>query len=443
MRILILGGGTVGSSVAKALSGDHDVTIVDINKELTDRLDEDIDARILCGSASQSSVLFQAGATTADICLALTGNDEVNIVGASMAHAMGTRRTAARIYAKVFRDLSTFDYQDHFGIDRMLSIEHLTAMELARRIREPGAMLIEHFACGELEMQEVVITRPGPATGVALSELHLPSAVRIGTIARDDKTTIATAADKIEPGDRITILGDRKAVEDVKKTFQTQSRIKRNVVIGGGGEIALHLAQILITRNYNVRIIEEDRDRCEFLSRRLTGASVLCGDASEKNLLAEEHIGESDIFVGCLGDDENNIMACVEAGELGTKTLLAVISRPDYAEIVGRFGISEAVSPQALFCRQVEGLLHTGPVLFRNPHLLAGNIDVVELEVQKDAAITQVPLKEANLPKQAILAAVIRDNTILIPDAAFVAREGDNVIALVNNPSLDELAKQF
>ena len=157
MRIVVLGAGTVGGSIASLLClHRHSVTVVDSVSEHVRHINETLDVRSLIGSASQSSVLFQADVGSADLCLAVTGDDEANIVAASMAKAMGAKRAIARVYAPVFRDLSTFDYQRHFGIDRLLSLEHLTALELARSIRHPGSVAVENLARGELEVHEVV-----------------------------------------------------------------------------------------------------------------------------------------------------------------------------------------------------------------------------------------------------------------------------------------------
>ena len=176
MRIVVLGAGTVGGSIASLLClHRHSVTIVDADMENIRRINETIDVRGLTGSASQSSVLFQAGVGSADLCLAVTGNDEVNIVAASMSKAMGAKRAVARVYAPVFRDLSTFDYQRHFGVDRLLSLEHLTALELARGIRHPGSLAVENLARGDLEVHEVVVTEEKKGVGTPLKQLHLPA----------------------------------------------------------------------------------------------------------------------------------------------------------------------------------------------------------------------------------------------------------------------------
>ncbi len=444
MQVLILGGGKTGASIAKMLCSQHSVTLVDSNPEVARRLDSDLDIRTVIGSASQSSILFQAGAMTADICFALTGNDEVNLVGASLARAMGTRRVAARVYSQIFRDLSTFDYRHHFGIDRLLSIENLTAMELACVIREPGAMLIEHFANGEIEMQDVLIMKNSDLLGVELGKLKMSPDVRVGTINRGGRISIASAQDTIEIGDRITLFGIRSAVETMKRNLLVPSLVKQRVVIAGGGEIGYHLAQLLEERNYNVTIIEADRIRCDFLADQLKKTTtVIFGDASQKQVLAEENIGDADIFVACIGDDENNIMSCVEANELGAKNLLAVINRPDYAEVIDKLGISQAISPQTVLARQIDGFLHEGSLVFRNPNLIGGDVDIIELEVPKNSQMAGLALSECGLPHNILLLAFIRGNTAFMPKADTVIENGDTIIAAVKTENISALVEKF
>jgi len=203
MIIVVLGAGTVGTSIANTLCRHgHSVTVVDQDPEQTRRVNDELDVRVVTGSASQSSVLFQTDVFGADLCLAVTGCDEVNLIGASMAKGMGARRAVARVYAPVFRDLSTFDYQSHFKIDRLVSIEHLSAMELARAIRHPGAVAVENFARGELEMQEIEVTAATAALEKPLKELKLPAGVRIGSIYRAGKLKIAGAEDRVQRGNR-------------------------------------------------------------------------------------------------------------------------------------------------------------------------------------------------------------------------------------------------
>jgi trk system potassium uptake protein TrkA len=444
MRIVVLGAGTVGTSIANVLcQNGHNVTLVDNDPAKVRRANAELDVRALTGSASQSSVLFQAEVLGADLCLAVTGDDEANIVAASMAKAMGARRTVARVYAPIFRDLSTFDYQRHFNIDRLLSIEHLSAMELAREIRHPGAVAVENFARGELEMQELAVQEATSAVGVPLKELKLPSGVRIGSIFRNGRMTIAGADDRVAVGDRITLIGARDDIDDVRDLFQKQAPPKQGVVIAGGGETGYHVARVLETGRFAVLLIEMSRDRCEFLAAHLKHTTVVCSDAQRRATLEEERVGSADVFVACTGDDEDNIMACVEARELGAKTIMSIVSRPDYAYVVGKLGIDHAVSPRHVVAREVLGFLNTGSVISRAPLTEGGPIDIMEIEVLQGVPATEHVLAKLDLPPQSLIGAIIRENYVMVPGGDDRMMPGDTVVALVEKSAVDGLLKMF
>ena len=439
-----MGTGTVGTSIAEMLCQNrHSVTVVDHDPAVTQRANEELDVRVVNGSAAQSSVLFQAGVAGADLCLAVTGSDEGNMIAASMAKAMGARRSVARVYAPVFRDLSTFDYQRHFQIDRLLSLEHLSAMELARAIRHPGSITVENFARGELEMQEVAITHETAATGVPLKDVEFPKGVRIGSISRQGKLSIARAEDEITLGDRISLIGRRDAIDEVKQLFDIEPPQKLGVVIAGGGETGYHLARVLEGHRCAVVLMETDRERCEFLATHLKHTTVVNADAQRRATLEEERVGSADVFVASTGDDEDNIMACVEAKELGAGTILAIVGRPDYANVVGKLGIDKAISPREVVAKQVLGYLNTGPVISKTPLSTGGGIDVVEIEVVADAPATEHVLANIDFPSQCIIAAVIHENYVKVPGAADRLIPGDTVVALVQDAMLEDTVKLF
>lgn len=443
MRIVVLGAGTIGISIADLLcKHGHSITVVDTDADTVRRLNRDLDVRALTGSASQSSVLFQAGVLDADLCLAVTGVDEVNMVAASMAKAMGARRTIARVYASVFRDLSTFDYQRHFQIDRMLSLEHLSATVFAQAIRNPGAPIVEHFARGEIEVRQIRITDNTNRLGQPLAELEMPRGVRIGSISRDQKTWIAGAKDTIEMGDDITLIGRRSDIDDVRSEFRKRDDSRKGIVIAGGGETGYHLARSLDDRHWAVTLMETNEDRCNVLAKNLRHVTVLQADATVRTVLEEERVGTADYFVACTGDDENNIVTGVEAAELGAKSIMVVIERPDYANVVSKLGIDVAVSPRNVMARQVLGYLHTGPVISRSAIGKSG-ISVFEIEVSEGVPATEHVLANLPLPAQCIIAAVMRENYVHVPGADDRLQSGDTVVALVADDIADQMVAQF
>ncbi|NQT41355.1 MAG: Trk system potassium transporter TrkA [Planctomycetes bacterium] len=444
MQVVILGAGTVGTSIADELCHHgHSVAVVDHDPEVIRRANDELDVRAITGSAAQSSVLFQTGILGADLCLAVTGSDEVNMIAASMAKAMGARRSVARVYAPVFRDLSTFDYQRHFQIDRLMSLEHLSAMELARGIRNPGSIAVENFARGELEMQEVAVEEKAPVLDLPLKDMQLPPGVRVGSICHEDAMSIATAEDRVVAGDRLTLIGTREDIDDVKERFGSGSPAKQGVVIGGGGETGYHLARALEGRRFAVVLMERDRQRCEFLATHLKHTTVVHSDSRRRANLEEERVGSADVFVACAGDDENNIMACVEAKELGAGRTASIISRPDYANVMEKLGIDHTVSPRKVVAQQVLGFLNSGALISRAPLSSGATIEILEIEVLPGAPATEHVLAGLSLPPQCLIGAVIHENFVRVPGADDRLCPGDTVVALVEKSAIDATLKMF
>lgn len=443
MRVITLGGGTVGTWIADLLCRyRHDVTVVDTDAENVRRINNDLDVRAIQGSAAQSSVLFQAGAMGCDICLAVTGVDEVNIVAASMAKAMGVRRSVARVYAPVFRDVSTFDYQRHFGIDRLLSLEHLTAMELARSIRNPESITLEHFARGQLEVADFEITRQSNSLDKPLKQLALSPNVRLGTIKRRGKTWIPSANDELHRGDWISLIGRPEEVEALKKEFAKQAQKHQFVVIAGGGETGYHLAKALDAQRQRVLLLESDASRCDYLASHLERATVVCADATRKTTLEEERVGGCDYFVACIGNDENNIMSGIEAKSLGAKQVMAIVGRPDYAEIVGKLGIDMAVSERDAMARQILGLMTEGSVLSQL-QLPSSDIFVLELDVAENSVVTQSTLLDVQFPEGVLVAAVLQDDYVRVPTASDCLVTGNTALVLTPQAGIDRVVQAF
>lgn len=443
MNIVILGAGTVGSSIAEQLcSSHHSVTVVDRDAEKVRSINDKYDVRAITGSASQSSVLFQAGMVAADLCLAVTGVDEVNIVAASMARKMGARRSVARVYGPVFRDLSTFDYQEHFGIDRLISLEHLTAMELARCIRNPGSVVVEQFARGGLEVQELIIGQPGKVTQGPIHSIEFPPNVRLGAIQRANRMWIASANDQLEVGDRVTVFSGPEHAVAICSLFKIEKAPPKRVVIAGGGETGLHLARMLEREAFKVMLIENDRERCQVLAGLLENTDVINDDATVREVLEEERVETADFFVASTGDDESNMMLSVGAKDIGASKVLAVIGRPDYGRIVDRIGIDVAVSERDAMSKQISAFLNEGNLLSR-AKLPGGLISVLEVEVGEGSAATKGSLAEIGLPDRCVVAALIRQDSVLVPGANDRIDSSDVAILIVEEDVIDAAVSFF
>lgn len=445
MRVLTLGAGTVGRWVADMLCRRrHSVTVVDIDPDNVQRINSELDVRAIIGSASRSTVLFQADVCAADMCLAVTGDDEVNIVAASMAKALGARRSIARVYAPAFRDLSTFDYQRHFNIDSLLSLEQLSAFELARAIRNPDAIPLEHFARGQLEVYELEVHPKSPGANHKLRDLKIPGSVRIGSITRGNRMWIASGEDELHGGDRVSLIGSPEAVAKTRPLFLfgSESRAKQRVMIAGGGETGYHLADSLSRRDYRIVLLERDPDHCDRLAKLLPDVTVVHANANRRSVLEDEGAGTVDYFVSCTGNDESNIMAGVEARELGAARVLCVVGRPDYANVVGKLGIDRAVSERDVAARQILGFLNEGAIISQS-RLPNGTIGIYELEVVAGARVTGASLAELPLAGRCLIGAIERDGFVRVPQADDRLKAGDVVVALIDQTSSQDSLSLF
>jgi trk system potassium uptake protein TrkA len=442
MHVVILGAGTVGTSIAEMMcANSHNVVVLDASQDALVDVEEKLDVQTIRGSACEAITLFQAGVQIADLCLAVTNRDEVNLVGGSLAKAMGARRSVSRVYDPAYRDISTFDYQRHFGIDRLMSLEHLTALELAKGIRAPGVFAVENFARGGIQVREVQVEERPRAAGQKLKELGLPPEVRIGLISNEAGTRIPGADDMLQAGDRIALIGKDEDLIDIKKWFEKRTPPALSITIAGGGEIGFHLARALQKSRFRVQLMESAFDRCQYLSERLPRTTVLNADATRRGEMEEARVGQADVFVAAMGRDEDNIVCGVEARALGADRILSVVRRPDYANVLEKLGIDVAVSPREVLAREVLGMVDAGPVLARS-EIATGEAFVWEVEVEEGAPITASPLRMLQL-QGCLIAAIIRDQHVTVAGGDDQLRAGDTVVVLLPRDAEAQTLKWF
>ncbi|MCA8989968.1 MAG: Trk system potassium transporter TrkA, partial [Planctomycetaceae bacterium] len=329
MNVLILGAGTVGTSIAALLcKNQHNVRLVDSSAEALENAGDDLDVQMIHGSGCNAATLFQADVLNTDICLAVTSDDETNLVGASLCRAMGAKRSIARIFEPSYLDFSTFDYARHFGVDNLLSLERLTGLELAKAIRANGLFTLENFARGGIEIQEVELQAGSKVIGVPLREIKMPAVVRIGLVTSGKRSFLPHADDAFSEGDRITLVGERDALRSVVKLFQIKTPPQQDVIIAGGGKVGYYLAKSLESERYRVTIMEMDEERCHYLAKHLPDCTILHANATSQAEMREARVGNADVFVASTGRDEDNIICGVEARELGTTRIMCVVRRP-------------------------------------------------------------------------------------------------------------------
>lgn len=443
MYVTIIGGGTVGTSIAENLVGrDVNVTLVDSDPAALALVEEKLDVQVVQGNGTNAACLFRAAAPTADLFLALTSRDEVNLCSASVAKAMGSRRVVARVFDPSYQDASTFDYLSHYGIDRLFSLERLTALEIAKSLHAPGMYAVENFARGGVQVQEVEVDAYSELAGKPLKEAGLPPGVLCGLVLREgERSFIPGADDAVHPGDHVTLVGQLAAIDGVRNRFEKRSRSRQFVMIGGGGDVGYQLAAQLQKARFQVTILEADEDRCRYLASKLGECTVLQADATRRIDLEEARIASADAFVAATGSDENNLICSVEAKQLGARRTLCVVRRPDYGNVLNRLGVDGAFSPREVMAREVTGLLMTSPVIGRSEVGDGGGL-VVEVEVLSGAPAAGRAIREANLPK-CLVAAMIDRECVRTPGPDDVFRPGQTAVMLVQTDNYDAMIDCF
>ncbi len=435
MKIIIVGAGEVGRHLAISLSREaHSIVVIESSDQMANELAEQLDANVIHGSGTSVNTLLEAGIGECDLFLALTSDNEINVMACSMAKKLDATKVIARVHPSLQREEWLFDYKNHFGIDHIFSSERLSAIELAKFVRNPDSLTVEEVARGRIELQQVRVHEKSDAVGVALKDLKVPERTRVAAITRMGVHFVPTAEDVLEVGDLVTIFGEPRRLKKLAERIQyTRSEHKETrVVIFGGGEYGFSLAQMLESWGCRVRIFEKDPMIAQSLIDRLSNTTVINTDATLLAELEEEDVGDADFFVATTESDEDNVMTCLQAHNLGAKNCLTIIHRADYAQAIsssGRhFGVLAAVSPKNATRRELERFITSD--WFHVVRKL-GQLEVIEATVNKASIVASKMVGEVEWPEGCVLVAKMRGFHGDVPKADDVLDAGDTVYAMV------------
>ncbi len=436
MNIIIVGAGSIGLHMARTLAEqEHSICLIEREEKLAADLNEQLDARVIQGNGASVEILEEAGIAKCDVLFALTSHDQANLVCTSLAKSLGARRTIARTSLALQREQWLYDYASQFRADYLFSPARLAAVELAKSIRNPDCLLVEEIARGRIELQQIRLEPGSPALAIPLRDLGLPARVRIGAILRRGKLLIPHADDTLEAGDLLTIYGHpRRLAEGLRKLHTAAAGDEElNVIIFGGGDYGFALAQALEGGNFRTRILEKDRRTCEALGQQLQHCTIINVDATSLHELKEERAGEVDFFVAATTDDEDNVMACLQARDLGAKACLTLIHRADYASAIQRsraqLGILDAVSPRVAVARDLSRFVtQDEAVVLRT---LAGDIEILSAPVAADSPAAGRTLAAVEWPAAMGVLALQRGNQTSVPAAEDIVEAGDTLLAIV------------
>jgi len=448
MKIVIVGAGEVGTHLSETLSiADHDVTVIERDDALAQVLRDTVDVRVVRGNGASASTLLKSGVNKCDFFLAMTSSDETNLVSASLAKAVGAKKTFARVHDTTYRDNSLVNHQRHFGIDHLVNPEALAAVELAKRIRNPGRVAVEDFGRGQIEVKSIEIQPGAKIVDTPLSELKLPGNIRIGLVYRDGRNIVANAQTTLRVGDHVAVFGHPNALFETNALFDPSSKgsDKISVTILSGSEIAISLARLLSNPRFKIRIIEKEIKICEGLAERLPSVTMIHGDGTSLRLLEEEEIGESDFFVACRKDDEDNIMTCLQAFKLGAKHTMLAINRADYIEVLEKLGdnlgVELAVSPRIAATNEVLRYIGKKPFIELEDEIRGDgdNNVIVELDIAHSSHVAGKRIREVAWPKECVIVGHEHNYLPKTPTGDDMLEAGDSIIAVICKSRIDEL----
>tara|TARA_B000000460_G_scaffold220150_1_gene171576 strand:- start:7070 stop:8437 length:1368 start_codon:yes stop_codon:yes gene_type:complete len=444
LKIVILGVGAVGSTLANLLSQDNnDVIVVDQDPRPLKKLEEDADIRTVIGGASYPNILVNADIKNADMVVAVTGSDETNIVACLISKVLSNSiKTIARIReASYLKDKTKEAIQNGtIPVDIVVSPEQLITNHIQALIDTPGALQVLEFGEGILHLVAAKAVRGGPLIGHEISELkkHMPKVdTRVAAIFRQDRPIIPTGSTLIEAGDEVFFIAKKGDISKVIKEMRKKEEPYKKIIIAGGGKVGYRLARKIET-NHQVKIIEEDENRSEELSKNLISTIVLKGNVSDKHLLHEENIENTDVFVAVTNDDEANVMSCLLAKDMGAHKVIALINNSAYVDLVHGRGVDVAISPSEITIGTFLSEL-AGDEVVRVHSLRKGAAESIEVIAKKSSqgeGVVGKQLGEIELPAGVTIGAIIREKKAKIAHDDVILREHDHVILFLTDKNL-------
>jgi len=441
MKIIILGAGQVGSSLAHHLASEaNDITVVDRRTDILRALQDRLDLRTVSGRGSHPDVLERAGAEDADMIIAVTNSDEVNMVACQIAYTLfHTPTKIARVREASYLEHSDLFSQQALPIDELISPEQLVTDHIYRLIRHAGALQVLEFAGGRVQLVAIAAHHGGMLVGHPLRELseHIPGIhVRVAAIYRHGQAIMPKGDMVIEADDEVFFLAEAKNIRAVTSELRKLDRPYKRVMIAGGGNIGKRLAEALEER-YQVKIIEHNADRARYLAEALDSTIVLRGDAADQDLLIEENIDGMDVFVSLTNDDEANILSAMLAKRLGVRKAMSLVNRPSYSQLIESGIVDIAISPQQITLGGLLARVRRGDVVAVHS-LRRGAAEAMEAIAHGDRKTSKVVgrrIDELKLPAHTRVASLVRGDEVIMVHHDTVIEAEDHVILFVADKS--------
>ena len=440
MKIIVVGCGKVGSALTAQLSQEgHDISVIDVDSRVVTDISNNYDVMGLVGNGASHEIQLEAGIENADLLVAATDSDELNLLCCLIAKKAGGCSTVARVRNPVYNSEISF-IKEELGLSLTVNPEYAAATEAARVLRFPSAVQIETFAKGKVEIIKVRIPEGSVLDGCPLAQIHRRTGtdVLICTVERGDQVEIPNGSFVLKSGDVISIVASRQNTRDFVSRIGLKSRRVRDCMIIGGGKIAFYLAQQLLETGIRVKIIEKDRERCEELCDQLPKAVIIHADAANQDILMEEGIKECESFVTLTGMDEENLFLSMFAQNVSKAKVITKVDRLDFDEIIKRLDLGTLLHPKNItadnILRYVRALQNSiGSNVESLYKIIENKVEALEFEIRSDSPIVGIPLSELKVKPNVLIACISRGGRIIIPNGSSSIHIGDSVIVVTSH----------
>ncbi|MGI5824842.1 MAG: Trk system potassium transporter TrkA [Bacillota bacterium] len=439
MRSIVIGAGKVGFSIAATFSSKgYDVTLIEKNKYRLMNVAEYLDVKTLHGYGNQISDLMNAGADTADLLIAASECDEVNIMSCFLAKKLGTTKTVARIRQPIY---ATWDdkMMKELGIDLIINPEEYAAQEISQLILYPEAHDVQYYANGRVLMLGLKLNHTFNILNKSLAEINFPKPCVVVAIIRDEHIIIPRGDTILKDKDEMYFVSATEHMSTIEKFIGSPHKKINNIAIFGGELIGYYLADIFENkiRSFNVKLFENNENRCHELAEKLPHTMIIKGCGTDMNIMDDENISEMDMVVVLTDDDHTNVMVSMIAKNAGAKKIIAQIRRSDYVNMIENFGIDKAISPRTLMTSSILRFINRGKIL----HLKMLHDDMAQMNeiiIPKNSPHNGKALKDIKIPTSSVVAIIVRAGQIIIPKGDDKLFAGDRVIVLAQTDKIKE-----
>ena len=440
MNIIIAGCGKVGRALAEQLSREkHDITVIDRKPEAIQQITNIADVRGVVGNGASFEIQMDAGIDTADLMIAVTDADEVNLLCCLIAKKAGGCQTIARVRNPVYHH-EIHHIKDDLGLSMVINPEWAAAMEMARLLRFPSAIDIDTFANGRIELLRFQLEEQNPLCNNKIKDLHMLSRceVLICIVERGNEVLIPSGEVELKAGDMISVVASPVNASRFFKTIGIETNQVKNTMIIGGGKISFYLAKRLLEMGIQVKIIEKDRDACERLCEILPKAMIINGDGTDRELLAEEGLAKAEGFAALTNMDEENVMLALYAKSMSKAKKITKVNRNTFDTIIGSLNIGSLIYPKHItsetilqYVRAMQNSIGSNvETLYR---LVDGNAEALEFVIKGKSEVTDIPLQELQLKPHILVCAINRKGKIIIPKGQDCIQEGDSVVIITTD----------